>query len=257
MGRPATSEPDNNTRNPPWNRDEPILALDAYVHWNGNPPTKTSTEIHELSQLMNGLQRALGTQRNPTLRNTNGVYMKLMNFRRLDPAFVSQGKSGLTRGNRLEEQVWNEFHGNPDHLSRVAAAIRESLREALGSGSNITQEDLLGDEEAVEGRLLTAQHQRRERSRKIVAAKKARVLRALGRLACEVCGFDFNQRYGGRGEGVIECHHTRPLEELGDGTPTRLSDLALLCANCHRVIHAQRPWLTVEELRASLRDVSA
>jgi predicted HNH restriction endonuclease len=183
--------------------------------------------------------------------------MKLMNFRRLDPAFVSQGKSGLTRGNRLEEQVWNELHGDPDHLSRVAAAVRESLLEALGSGSNIAHEDVRGDEEAVEGRLLTAQHQRRERSRKIVAAKKASVLRALGRLACEVCGFDFEQHYGNRGQGVIECHHTRPLEELDDGTPTRLSDLVLLCANCHRVIHAQRPWLTVEELRASLRDVSA
>jgi 5-methylcytosine-specific restriction protein A len=177
--------------------------------------------------------------------------MKLMNFRRLDPEFTSQGKSGLTRGNRLEGQIWSEFHGDPAHLGRVATAIRASLREAIGSGLTVAHESS-DDEEAVEGRLLTAQHQWRERSRKIVAAKKASVLQALGRLACEVCGFDSKQRYGSRGEGVIECHHTRPLEELGDGTPTRLSDLVLLCANCHRVVHARRPWLAIEELRASL-----
>ena len=34
---------------------------------------------------------------------------------------------------------------------------------------------------------------------------------------------------------------------------TKLEDLALICANCHRMIHAQKPWLSVEELRAILR----
>ncbi|WP_352230624.1 MULTISPECIES: HNH endonuclease [Asaia] len=33
------------------------------------------------------------------------------------------------------------------------------------------------------------------------------------------------------------------------GTKTKLSDLALLCANCHRMIHARRPWLSLDELR--------
>ncbi|WP_249187608.1 hypothetical protein [Nocardiopsis sp. MG754419] len=31
---------------------------------------------------------------------------------------------------------------------------------------------------------------------------------------------------------------------------TRLEDLALLCANRHRMIHVARPWLTVDRLRA-------
>jgi 5-methylcytosine-specific restriction protein A len=43
------------------------------------------------------------------------------------------------------------------------------------------------------------------------------------------------------------------VETLGDGMATKLSDLALLCANCHRMIHARRPWLSMDELRAYLR----
>jgi 5-methylcytosine-specific restriction protein A len=104
----------------------------------------------------------------------------------------------------------------------------------------------------IEGQLLTFQHQRRERSRKIVTAKKAAVLKTLGKLICEVCHFDFAKQYGKRGQGFIECHHIKPVADLGDGTPTRLADLALVCANCHRMVHARRPWLTIEELRAHL-----
>jgi hypothetical protein len=135
LGLPSTEETKNEVRNPDWNRDELILALDAYVRWNGNPPSKTSVEIEALSKVMNDLRHVLGTQRTPTLRNANGVYMKLMNLRRFDPAFASRGSVGLKRGNRLEEEIWNEFHRDPSYLGRVAASIRERLHELLSSGA--------------------------------------------------------------------------------------------------------------------------
>ncbi|MFD4242812.1 HNH endonuclease [Streptomyces sp. NPDC058525] len=40
-----------------------------------------------------------------------------------------------------------------------------------------------------------------------------------------------------------------PLHEAGEGR-TKLSDLALICANCHRMIHRRAPWPTPRELRA-------
>jgi 5-methylcytosine-specific restriction protein A len=97
-------------------------------------------------------------------------------------------------------------------------------------------------------------HRGYERKIGIVKAKKARALALLGRLACEACGFDFGQRYGQRGEGFIECHHTRPLHTLKPGEKTKAKDLRLLCANCHRMVHATRPWLTFEQLLATLHD---
>jgi 5-methylcytosine-specific restriction protein A len=36
-------------------------------------------------------------------------------------------------------------------------------------------------------------------------------------------------------------------------TRPALEDLALLCANCHRIIHSCRPWLSLDELRAIIR----
>ena len=240
------------SRNPPWNRDELILALDAYIRWQGNPPAKISPEVADLSCAVSDLRQVLGTRGQPTLRNTNGVYMKLMNFRRFDPAFISQGKSGLSRGNQLEEHVWIDFSGDPPRLARVAAVIRDGVKEAIGSG--IAYEDRGSDtaiegEEAVEGRLITVMHQRRERARQLVEKRKALALRKHGKLECEVCAFNFKAAYGDRGSGFIECHHTKPVETLGDGTPTKLQDFALLCSNCHRMIHAKRPWLTIAELK--------
>ena len=59
-------------------------------------------------------------------------------------------------------------------------------------------------------------------------------------------------KFGDRGRSIIERHHIRPLRTLIDGDKTRVDDLALVCANCHRPIHGGRPWLTLEDLRLSL-----
>jgi hypothetical protein len=71
---------------------------------------------------------------------------------------------------------------------------------------------------------------------------------------CEVCSFNFRQHYGALGEGFAECHHKNPLaerpEELwSQALTTSLDDVAVVCANCHRMLHRQRPALSVEVLR--------
>ncbi|MDN5896921.1 MAG: HNH endonuclease, partial [Nocardioides sp.] len=71
-------------------------------------------------------------------------------------------------------------------------------------------------------------------------------------ISCEVCAFDFGATYGALGEGYVEVHHRLPLHASGP-VKTRLEDLALLCSNCHRMIHRARPWLTPEGLGAVVR----
>jgi 5-methylcytosine-specific restriction enzyme A len=234
------------SRHPAWSRDELILALDLYVRFNGNPPGKASLEIMKLSELLN---RIANDPKGVTtsFRNPNGVYMKMMNFRRFDPIYQAQGKKGLTRGNGLEEVVWNDFASNPIRLTETAAAIKANV-ESLYSDIDETNEI----EEAEEGRILTRAHLVRERSRKLAEAKKAASFRTMKRLCCEACGFDFKTMYGERGEGFIEVHHTVPVHQLVAGAVTKIADLHLLCANCHRMIHARRPWLTLEELKACI-----
>lgn len=212
-------------------------------------PGKTSKEVESLSTELNQLQLRIGNTGSASFRNMNGVYLKLMNFRSYDPAYVSQGKVGMTHRNKLEPALWDEFFGHEEELSKACHAIRQALKE-LPENPELDEDD--GFVEAEEGKLLTKLHRRRERSVKLVAAKKAWALKTLGNLRCEACGFDFVIYYGERGQGIIECHHTKPVCEYGDGGRTTTDELALLCANCHRVIHARRPWLLVEELKTLL-----
>jgi 5-methylcytosine-specific restriction protein A len=248
LGFQVVSLRDNN---PDWIRDELVLALDVYLRHRPNPPGKDSEEIAALSRTLRALGPALFPQRDlgPTFRNANGVYMKLMNLRRLDPQYTQDGRKGLQGGSRSEEAVWQEYADRPEECARVAAAIAAGLSEA-GPGDQENEYELT--EEAPEGRLLTRLHVRRERNRKLVESKRRLILKQTGKLACEVCGFDFAAMYGDHGKGFIECHHSRPLHTLQPGHKTKLSDLILVCSNCHRMIHRSRPWLTKDQLRVKL-----
>jgi predicted HNH restriction endonuclease len=233
-------------RNEDWMRDELILALDLYMRHRSSPLGKEAPEILELSALLVKLGEILDAQRTETYRNANGVYMKIMNFRRMDPQYTASGKVGLGRGNKLEAVVWNEFAADPERLAEVASAIRSSIESTEIPRGEWTQEE--EEQTGQEGRLLTRLHRYRERDGKLSRRKKEHVLKETGKILCEGCDLDSEKKYGTAGIGV-EAHHTQPLHTLAVPKTTRLSDLALLCATCHRVLHAHKPWLTVPQLR--------
>jgi len=106
--------------------------------------------------------------------------------------------------------------------------------------------------DAIEGRVLTRLHRSRERSAKLAKTKRERVMKEKECLECEVCGFDFFKRYGELGLGFLECHHILPVSQVVEPKPTKLEDLALVCANCHRMLHRTKNWLTIEVLRELL-----
>ena len=68
--------------------------------------------------------------------------------------------------------------------------------------------------------------------------------------SCQVCGFNFKETYGEHGEGYIHVHHLNPISEVeGEQLINPKDDLAVLCANCHAMIHRYRAnTLSVEEL---------
>lgn len=89
-----------------------------------------------------------------------------------------------------------------------------------------------------------------KRNRAIVERSKA----AMMPLVCEACGFDFEKRYGAHGRGFIEAHHVEPLSERrGVDAPTTPADFAMLCANCHRMVHYGGGCLTLDALKSLIR----
>ena len=208
----------------PYTEDELILVLDAY--FSGVPEKKSDPRVIELAELVSPHTPA-------------SVELQLKNFRYLDP-----GKEGgaPNYSRTRAKPVWDKFAKDRNRLESDAKVIRKLAQEAQGAAWSPEME------EASEGRVRIRAHISRERNRKLIAQKK-RSAKRNGRVVCEACGFDFAQNYLKRGEGFIECHHKKPLSELKPGTKTKLSDLALVCSNCHRMIHLKQPWLTMEDLR--------
>jgi 5-methylcytosine-specific restriction protein A len=169
--------------------------------------------------------------------------MILGNLLGIDPLHE---QTGLSRNNRLQESVWMEFINNISALHRTAEAIQNAI--AIGEGADFLRDD----DVFLEGHLLTRQHVQRERNREVVTAKLQEVLDREGRLSCEVCGFDFLKYYGEVGRGFVECHHVVPLAEAPFVRQTRLSDLAVVCANCHIMLHRGRPPLTLDALKSTV-----
>lgn len=52
------------------------------------------------------------------------------------------------------------------------------------------------------------------------------------------------------GKGYIECHHLIPLSNFQVIKETKLDDLALLCSNCHRMIHKDLNIKTITEFKS-------
>ncbi len=101
-----------------------------------------------------------------------------------------------------------------------------------------------------EGRLLTRLHVYRERDRQLVqwARNYYRHQRG-GKLVCEACGCVPVEVYGPAGESCMEVHHKIPIEQLQPDSVTVVTELAMVCASCHRIIHSQKPCLMINEVR--------
>ncbi len=101
-----------------------------------------------------------------------------------------------------------------------------------------------------EGRLLVRIHAYKERDRKFVQrVKKYYKDKSGGRLLCDACGLIPIDLYGIDGEHCIEAHHKVPIEELQPDSVTRVEEMAMVCASCHRIIHSRKPCLTIGEVR--------
>ncbi len=231
------------SRKTAWLKDELILCLDLYRR---EGYSASSSSMAELSKTLRSIPIEQELTASPSFRSKASVGRKLSNFAELDPAI----NTGLPNGGAADKVVWDEFSDSPDLLRITAESIRSNIGEMKKS---ILEEAGYEVAEAPEGRVLTRTHQYRERNPKIIEAKKAKVFDETGALLCEACKFDFDRVYGSRGTGFIECHHTLPVSKLDPGHRTKLDDLALVCSNCHRMIHRKAPWLSLAELKSIIR----
>jgi hypothetical protein len=129
----------------------------------------------------------------------------------------------------------------------------ENLNQRFaGKGSGISDqipEQVANPEGLPEGAtrkiLINSYERNREARRKCIAHFGAR---------CLVCGFNFEAKYGELGRGFIHVHHVVPLAAIRKEYVIRpTKDLKPVCPNCHAMLHAQNPALSIEALRRMIR----
>lgn len=229
--------------NPDWSRDETMLALDL-LYRHGAPIHKGHEDVAELSQLLRTASIHPVAAQRPSFRNADGVALKLQNLKSaINP---SRGLSSST----TDRQLVAEFP--PSHAQELAA-LASLIREAISSGEAV--EPIPDDELFVEGQLLTSRHRRRDRRLR----KKLLEQTSDDQLVCAICKFAAPRLNRQLRESFYEAHHIRPLADTKGVTSTRVADLSLLCAGCHRFIHKlitiSKRWVSLTEARASLHVV--
>lgn len=75
---------------------------------------------------------------------------------------------------------------------------------------------------------------------------------------CEVCGFSFEEFYGEIGTDFAHVHHIEPVSTMGgEQIVNPLLDLAVVCANCHAMIHRKEPPFKPDELKKLIKRYEA
>jgi 5-methylcytosine-specific restriction protein A len=146
---------------------------------------------------------------------------------------VDDVKTTRASKRRLDSTPW--AIASYDFRTGACTVVRG--RAPIPAEQTSLDEELEGFEGAA--RMRFVRHRKREGRMRLAKLEEARQ-RNNGRLICEVphCGFDFAERYGALGANYAQVHHLEPLSDAPDtGRRITLDKLAVVCANCHVMIH--------------------
>jgi predicted HNH restriction endonuclease len=118
----------------------------------------------------------------------------------------------------------------------TSSLLTEYIKEC---GSGETRRKQSPQVNSLEGTVYERLSRQPVRSKALRDAKiRETLLKNTGHLVCEVsgCKFDFLETYGELGRGFAHVHHRRSLAKR-KASRTTLSELAIVCANCHAMLH--------------------
>lgn len=230
----------NGHGNPKWTREETLLALDL-LYRHDAPLDRRHREVIVLSELLKGASIHPPEKRRESFRNADGVALKMQNLL----SAVEPGR-GLSFSKADRAAVADYPKARKDEL----AALADLLRASFLSPSDA--EDRSNDEVFFEGLPATVRHRQRDQRLRQRLLEKFRGLA----LRCEMCDATPPPLDRDIQESRYEAHHRIPLAQADGERETRVADMALLCACCHRMLHKMitrsGQWVSVAEGRSFL-----
>lgn len=167
------------------------------------------------------------------IEDLDAAWPALLDFATLFPIFRAATEVLQGEKDRFEdyaERFWSWANENVTWEGRENSSETGRAAETAAEGPN----------SGLEGGWKVAMRRHRLREKRLRKRKILEVLRREnGRLRCEVpgCGFDFLAIYGELGREFAHVHHKNPLSDRAGAEVTKLDDLAIVCANCHAMIH--------------------
>lgn len=168
------------------------------------------------------------------------------------------GRGARTRGYEVGNVAAVYFQATAIPVDAVMLAYVQRFLDLYATvTSGLDAEDAVSDPDApagTRGRGLESRRYRwhlRAEGRNSAVARRAKEMHGY---RCQVCGRDFFQELGDLGKRCIDAHHLTPFSEL-DSRPRHLdpeTDYAVVCSNCHRMLHSETPPLLPAELRRQL-----
>ncbi|WP_280502148.1 hypothetical protein [Nocardia farcinica] len=111
---------------PPWTRDELILACDITMQNGWLELREHDPRVHELSHLLRSLPIHPPERRGPAFRSVGSVSRKTTDIMTAHPAY--RGK--MTKGGKLTKQVLLDFIAESELMHQAAETIRSIAPES-------------------------------------------------------------------------------------------------------------------------------
>lgn len=110
-----------------WTREETIIAFNVYCKIPFKSSSKKNPVVIKYANLIG--------------RSPSALNMKIGNLGRLDPELKKRGISGLKKGSKMDETVWNEFNGDWEKLAYeseilIARYKNKSIEESFQINTN-------------------------------------------------------------------------------------------------------------------------
>lgn len=150
--------------------------------------------------------------------------------------------------NRLGKMHWDAQSSGTKIPEDVADRLENEWADFIGN--NEVTATTIAEPAAVEGLKTEIKTYVRGRSRQL---REAALEKANG--ICCVCDIDYKELLNGKGIRVLQVHHRNQLAASDTPRVTKLSELAVVCANCHSLIHMNpREAIEIEKLKRIMKN---